>query len=41
MSSTERIAWPFSYTRTLLIVALDIAVLAAVGVVIACSWPLL
>ncbi|MEI9930360.1 MAG: hypothetical protein WDM89_07345 [Rhizomicrobium sp.] len=37
MSSTERIAWPFSFMRTLLIAAFDIAVLAAIAVVIAYS----
>jgi len=37
MSSTERIAWPFSIARTVLIAAFDIAILAAVGLVIAYS----
>jgi hypothetical protein len=40
MSKTDSIAWPFSFTRTILIAALDVAVIAVVGIAIAYSWSL-
>jgi hypothetical protein len=39
MSNIERIAWPFSFTRTIPIAAFDIAVLATAGLIIAYGWP--
>lgn len=40
MSEANSIAWPFSFRRTLMIAALDVAVIALVGAMIAFSWSL-
>lgn len=40
MSEANSIAWPFSFKRTLLIVAFDVAAIALVGTTIAFLWSL-